>query len=98
MKFSLISGFLFLTLLVWGQQPIIDSLELELQKELSDSIRHSILTDLCYRYRLVNAEKGVSRGNEAIELAKKIGAPLLELESNYMIAIAYFFSNSQSRG
>lgn len=70
--------FLFFILLLSGlrvvaQNPVVDSLENQLQKKITAAERVSILSELCWQYRQINQAKGLRYGNEAVRLARESG-------------------------
>lgn len=79
--------FLFLMFLVpltsAAQQQKIDSLNQVLKSQISlDTVRLKTLNNLVYSYYSINPSRGIRIGEEAIQLGKKLNAPLI-LASSY---------------
>ena len=56
-------------------QPFIDSLLKELPKMPDDTNKVIALGDISFNYRIIDSEKGISYGEQCLELAKKINYP-----------------------
>lgn len=66
-----------------------DSLEQALTTKLADSTRFEVLYKLAWRYRNISLSKGVERGNQALDFAKKAGNSDWQARANAILARLY---------
>jgi signal transduction histidine kinase len=76
----------------YSQSPlkIIDSLKIELTKNLSDSIRTKTFSDLCWYYRTVSSDSAFVYGNLALKLSKETKNEAGEAQAHNDIGILYY--------
>ncbi|MEM6524723.1 MAG: tetratricopeptide repeat protein [Bacteroidota bacterium] len=84
------------TFTAFAQMKELDSLRLELKKDISDTLRAKILRRLSFKHLGISTDTGVMYGNQALELAKTLN--LVEVQimaynaigSNYWVKGDYF--------
>jgi two-component system NarL family sensor kinase len=76
------------TLLV-GQNRSIDSLQQALSVTADTRSKIKTLTELCWEYRFINADKARTYGLEALELARKEGSLELEVEALNNVGVTH---------
>ncbi|MEM6816512.1 MAG: tetratricopeptide repeat protein [Bacteroidota bacterium] len=82
--------------LTFAQTKEIDSLRLELKKDISDTVRAKILRSLSFKHLMISTDTGIKYGNQALELAKDlnlVGVQIMaynSIGSNYWVKGDYY--------
>ncbi len=87
-----IFGILLCTLIAFqvaAQQHLIDSLKLELNKELPDSSRYKVMDDLGWYYKYISPDSGIHYAEKGLRLATKIGSLKWMATANNTIGTNY---------
>jgi len=84
---------LFLTVNSYAQSRIIDSLKIELNKELSDSLKASVLNNLAYNYLYHSVDSSLVYGKKLQKLAFRMKSKSYKVISGKSIGQAFLYLN-----
>ncbi len=80
--YILFAVLVFSTISKAQDKKVIDSLEILVKSNVSDSVKQTAYSDLCYNYSFIDFDRAVANGKEALVLAQK-------LNNQKAIALAY---------